>query len=339
MISIENAIIHTISADNQGKLTCQLSPKPLSQSQALDDTLEELHRIYTSKAGKGYGHFGIQGDDGEANVEFKNALQAMLSEQQDFTAFSAKAGKLLEQELGKYDFAQGGFLLLATYSHMACDYLFVALLSAKPSLTIGSDLELAHNEHLDLNNLQLAARIDLTEWQRVADSNKYISFVKGRAGRKVADFFLDFMGCSEGSNAKAQSKALLEVVEKSLTQQEMDQDQSQQVRELVFNYCSEQLDAGAPVQLDVLSEQLSETGLQDFSSYADSAEIALEQEFHADKAQLRQLKKFSGTGGGVSISFEGMHLGQRVIYNAEADTLTIHGVPPNLKDQLKRRGQ
>ncbi len=46
--------------------------------------------------------------------------------------------------------------------------------------------------------------------------------------------------------------------------------------------------------------------------------------------------KFSGLGGGVSVSFERKHLGERVTYNEATDTLVIKGIPPNLKDQLQR---
>lgn len=38
----------------------------------------------------------------------------------------------------------------------------------------------------------------------------------------------------------------------------------------------------------------------------------------------------------MSVGFERKHLGERVIYDAASDTLTIKGVPPNLKDQIER---
>ncbi|MFT5789979.1 MAG: nucleoid-associated protein, partial [Shewanella sp.] len=63
----------------------------------------------------------------------------------------------------------------------------------------------------------------------------------------------------------------------------------------------------------------------------------LEEEFPGDKPTLRQLKKFSGTGGGVTLSFDGQHLGERVIYDPVSDSIIIKGVPANLKDQLDRR--
>lgn len=66
-INIEQAIIHEISQDSQGQLRCRLRPQPLLNSQAVEMMLEELHQTYTSKSGKGFGYFGIHGDDGEAD--------------------------------------------------------------------------------------------------------------------------------------------------------------------------------------------------------------------------------------------------------------------------------
>lgn len=77
--------------------------------------------------------------------------------------------------------------------------------------------------------------------------------------------------------------------------------------------------------------------MESFYDFARGGSYELDEEFPADKSTLRQLKKFSGTGGGVTISFDGGHLGQRVIYDPISDTILIKGVPANLKDQLDRR--
>ncbi|WP_298769703.1 nucleoid-associated protein YejK [uncultured Shewanella sp.] len=336
-IHVEQAIIHAISQNTEGQLSCRLRPQPLLNSQAVEIMLDELHQTYTSKAGKGFGHFGISGEDGEANPAFENALTNYRSGQLGFVEFSGLASQLLQEELAKYDFSQGGFLLLSCYTYMTSDYLFVSLLNAKSSMTVLDDMELSENTHLDLNNVQLAARIDLTEWQADKSSRKYISFVRGRAGRKVADFFLDFMGCVEGVNTKAQNKSLLTAVEDFVASSELTKDERQQTRERVFDYCSERCDSGADIEIKDLADELADQGMESFYDFAQGGDYALEDEFPADKPTLRQLKKFSGTGGGVSLSFDGTHLGERVIYDPISDTIMIKGVPANLKDQLDRR--
>ncbi|MDR8523529.1 MULTISPECIES: nucleoid-associated protein YejK [Shewanella] len=336
-INVEQAIIHSIIQDGEGQLSCRLRPQPLLNSQAVEAMLEELHQTYTTKAGKGFGHFGISGEDGEANTKFEEALKTYRSGELGFVEFSGIAGKLLQEELAKYDFSTGGFLLLSCYTYMTSDYLFVSLLNAKSSMTVLDDMELSQNTHLDLNNVQLAARIDLTEWQAEPESKKYISFIRGRAGRKVADFFLDFMGCVEGVNTKAQNKSLMNAVEDFVGNSELTKDERQQARERVFDYCTERCDEGASIQIKDLADELADQGMDSFYDFAQSGSYDLAEEFPGDKPTLRQLKKFSGTGGGVTLSFDGQHLGERVIYDPVSDTIIIKGVPANLKDQLDRR--
>ena len=58
--------------------------------------------------------------------------------------------------------------------------------------------------------------------------------------------------------------------------------------------------------------------------------------FQPDKAAVRTLAKFSGAGGGVTLSFDRNLLGDKVHYDPITDTLVIKGVPPNLKDQLNK---
>jgi nucleoid-associated protein len=63
----------------------------------------------------------------------------------------------------------------------------------------------------------------------------------------------------------------------------------------------------------------------------------LEESFPADRTTVRKLAKYVGAGGGLSINFDSMLLGERVFYDPETDTLTIKGTPPNLRDQLTRQ--
>ncbi|MBV7316609.1 nucleoid-associated protein YejK [Shewanella sp. NIFS-20-20] len=336
-IQIDQAIIHEITQDGEGQLSCRLRPQPLLNGQAVAQMLEELHRSYTSKAGKGFGYFGVAEGDGEANPEFAEKLASYREGGTGFVEFSSAAGQLLQQELAKYDFSHGGFLLLASYTNIATDYLFVALLNAKSSMTVLDDMELTQVDYLDLTNMQLAARIDLTEWQVDNASKKYISFIRGRAGRKVADFFLDFMGCVEGVNPKAQNKSLMNAVEDFVSGSELTKVEQQECRNKVFEYCAERFDTGHDIDMKDLADELADSGMDSFYDFANTGEYELDDAFPADKATLRQLKKFSGTGGGISLSFDGGHLGDRVIYDPISDTLLIKGVPANLKDQLDRR--
>ena len=85
-----------------------------------------------------------------------------------------------------------------------------------------------------------------------------------------------------------------------------------------------------------LAESLPKESGRDFAEFNQALENPLETSFQADRSALKTLAKFSGQGGGISISFDRILYGDRIEYNQETDTLVIKGIPPNLKDQLIR---
>ncbi len=64
------------------------------------------------------------------------------------------------------------------------------------------------------------------------ESTRYLTFLKGRVGRKVADFFMDFLGASEGLNAKAQNRGL-QAVDDFAADAQLDKSERQNVRQQV----------------------------------------------------------------------------------------------------------
>ena len=55
------------------------------------------------------------------------------------------------------------------------------------------------------------------------------------------------------------------------------------------------------------------------------------------RSLLNDVSTATGSGGGVTINFDALLLGERIFWDAATDTLTIKGTPPNLRDQLQRR--
>ena len=91
--------------------------------------------------------------------------------------------------MAEMQMVETGFLVFCQYEFLATEYLMVALLNTKQHVHVDNQLELSISEHLDLAKMQLAARIDLTDWRVQPENNRYVSFIKGRMGRKVSDFF------------------------------------------------------------------------------------------------------------------------------------------------------
>lgn len=334
-LQLNNIILHSLAFNSEGELKCYPRTEELVNSQPVAELADELHRVYNAKPAKGFGFFKNEEESGN-KLPFEVELRKFIHEDINFVDFSSAAASILVTELQKYDFLTQGVLSFVHYNWMASDYLIVALLENKDSVMVTEQLDISNTHYLELSKLQLAAKIDLTEWRQNSDSKRYLSFIKGRAGRKVSDFFLDFLGCTEGMDAKIQNTGLMRAVDEFCHVAELDPTEAMQAREQVAQYCNEQIKEGAEIEVKDLSEQLADVSSRDFYQYASEA-YELEDSFPADRGAVRKLTKYVGQGGGLSLSFDQSLLGERISYDPHTDTLTIIGTPPNLREQLKRR--
>lgn len=333
-ISTKNVILHSLKYTNEGELECIQREGELVTSPSIEAFMTDIHRSYQSKANKAFAAFSVESEQPQT---FKDALISEVAGELDFVSFSQIISNCLLSELKKQDFAEQGVLLISKYSWITSDYLLISLLQQNESMTVSDELELKVGHHLELSKIQLVARIDLTLFNRDPDSNRYISFIKGRVGRKVSDFFLDFMGAKEGFDAKVQNQVLMKAVDEFCEKEALPVEKKQEVREVAFQYCKDQLKEDEDINLASLSEQLQEAPELDGSFYDFvSEDYELEKSFPVDRSVVRKLTKYVGSGGGVSISFDQKHLGENIHYDADSDTLTIKGIPPNLREQLKR---
>ena len=333
-ITVKQIILHQLvksneEAENSPQLTAVLREQLLAITPEVEQMMLQLHQGYQNKA-KGYGIFQ------ESSI-FAQSLNRLLENELDFLPFSHESTHLLISELSKYNFADNGTLVLCQYNFLATDYLFIALLDSRISMLVNEQLEIQRTEYLDITQFDIAARINLTDLQLNANSNRYLTFIKGRIGRKIADFFMDFLGAEEGLNPQVQNQCLLQAVDDYCVQGELNREQTQAVKKQVFEYCKGQLNSGEEIELAELSNELPTLNQQPFMAFTQEQNYGLEENIPPVRTALKSLTKFSGSGKGVTISFDAELIDQRIIWDEAADTLTIKGLPPNLRDQLQRR--
>lgn len=333
-ITVKQIILHQLvksneEAENSPQLTAVLREQLLAITPEVEQMMLQLHQGYQNKA-KGYGIF-------QDSSIFAQHLNRLLENELDFLPFSHESTHLLINELSKYNFADNSTLVLCQYNFLATDYLFIALLDSRISMLVNEQLEIQRTEYLDITQFDIAARINLTDLQLNANSNRYLTFIKGRVGRKIADFFMDFLGAEEGLNPQVQNQCLLQAVDDYCVQGELNREQTQAVKKQVFEYCKGQLNSGEEIELAELSNELPTLNQQPFMAFTQEQNYGLEENIPPVRTALKSLTKFSGSGKGVTISFDAELIDQRIIWDETADTLTIKGLPPNLRDQLQRR--
>lgn len=330
-ITVNQIVLHQLVKHAENETTTMesvLRDELLTITPEVEQMMLQLHQGYQNK-GKAFGVF-------QENSIFAQDLNRLLENEINFLNFSQQSTKLLAQELGKYNFADSGTLILCQYNFLATDYLFIALLDSRISMLVDENLEIRRTEYLDIKQFDIAARINLTDLQVNANSNRYLTFIKGRVGRKISDFFMDFLGAEEGLNPQVQNQCLLQAVSDYCEQGDLNKEQTQAVKKQVFEYCKGQLASGDEIALTELSANLPTLNERPFVTFTEEHDYGLEETIPPVRSALKTLTKFSGSGKGVTLSFDADLLNNRIEWDPLTDTLTIKGIPPNLKDQLQK---
>ncbi|AMA47026.1 nucleoid-associated protein YejK [Pseudomonas monteilii] len=331
---IRHCIVHLIDKKPDGSpAVLHARDSELTGSDAIEHLLADLNDSYNAKQGKAWGLF--HGESGA--YPFSGWLKQYLEGQQDFTAFSKQAVEHLQALMEESNLSTGGHVLFAHYQQGMTEYLAIALLHHSDGVAVSDTLDVTPSRHLDLGQLHLAARINLSEWQNNPQSKQYISFIKGRNGKKVSEYFRDFIGCQEGVDGPGETRTLLKAFSDFVEQEDLPEEAAREKTQTLVDYATSQTKRGEPVTLEELSSLIDEDRPKAFFEHIRNQDYGLSPEIPADKRTLNQFKRFTGRAEGLSISFESHLLGSKIEYDEEAGTLVIKGLPTQLVDQLKRR--
>ena len=118
----------------------------------------------------------------------------------------------------------------------------------------------------------MAARINLSAWQS-GTSTRYIAFRIGRGAREVTDYFSHFIGCEEYTQARADTQNLVNVTKQYCTEHNLTEEQTEQVKQFVYEQCIEWLENDTPVLLENISTMLdSRLNVEDEGKFVDIAQ-------------------------------------------------------------------
>ena len=331
---IRHSIIHQIDKKPDGTpAVLHVSGTELAESQVTENLLNDFNEAYNAKQGKGWGFFHAE----SGAHPFSGWLRALI-DGFDFIEFSHTAVDYLTKLMEESNLSVGGHVLFAHYQQGMTDYLVVALLQHSESVTVSADLSVTPSKHLDFGNINLAARINISEWRSNPKSRQYISYIKGSKGPKATDYFRDFIGCLEGVDGPGETRTLLKAFSDFVTAEDMHEDSAREKTQALVSYSMAQAKIGEPITLDELSELIDEDRPKAFYDFIRNKDYGLSAEIPADKRTLNQFRRFTGRAEGMSISFEQHLLGSKIEFDEAGGTLILRGLPTQLTDQLRRAG-
>lgn len=331
---IRHCIVHLIEKKPDGTpAVLHARDSELGDSQPIENLLADLNESYNAKQGKAWGYFHEE----SGAYPFSGWLSQYMDGNQDFTGFSRQAVEHLQKLMEESNLSTGGHVLFAHYQQGMTDYLAIALLHHSNGVAVTDALDVREAKHLDLGQLHLATRINLSEWKNNQQSRQYISFIKGKNGKKVSEYFRDFIGCQEGVDGPGETRTLLKAFSDYVESEDLPDEKAREKTSALVGYASSQARIGEPMSLEELSGVIDEERPRAFYEHIRNKDYGLSPEIPADKRTLNQFQRFTGRAEGLSISFESHLLGSKVEYDEARDMLIIRNLPTQLTDQLKRR--
>ena len=330
---VRHSVIHKIDKKPDGNpAVLFLGSSEQVESQARDDLMSQLNESYNATAGKGWGFFHHE----SGAFPFSGWLDKYLAGVTDFLTLSTTAVENLTRLMEESNLTTGGHALFCHYQQGMTDYLVVALVQETEAVTMTEELALMTVKRLDLDHIRLAARINISEWKSNPQSKQYISYIKGKQGRKINDYFRDFIGCQEGIDGPSETRTLLKAFSDFVESEDLPEESAREKTHTLVSYSMAQAKLGEPITLDELSSLIDEDRPKNFYDFIRAKDYGISESLPPDKKTLNKYRRFTGRAEGMSISFEAHLLGDKIKFDEEGGTLTLQGLPTQLTEQLKR---
>ena len=273
-------------------------------------------------------HHGIFNAD-TVSYPFQLLLSHYLEHKHDFVTFSHKALDFLKTKIDTQSLATGSYVIFAHYESDE-PYLAILTLDDRHGYGIDDNLNLTEAIHLETDKIHVASTVNLKRWS--AGDDRYLSFVQGR--RELANYFVSFVGCTDLTSAKEQSRGLIVAVKDYLSAQGTQVDESERLQNLVFDHCSQCIQTKQPIFLASVAAILNGGRPNEFVEFANGEKYKVSSSFGGDRTVLRSLRFVSFRSKTLSISFEKDLFGKSVVYRPKENALVIKNIPPELKEQL-----
>lgn len=331
---ILRSIVHFIDKKPDGLPSIlHVRDSDLPESQATEDLLSDLNTAYNAKQGKAWGFF----HPASGAHPVSGWLKEYGDGAKDFNAFSKVAVEHLQKLMEESNLSVGGHVLFVHYQQGLTEYLAIALLHHSNGVAVTEELDVAPSRHLDVGQLHLATRINLSEWRTNPKSKQYISFIKGKNGKRVSEYFRDFIGCQEGVDGPGETRTLLKAFSDFVESEDLPEESAREKTSTLVEYAAAQTKIGGTISLEELSGLIDEERPSAFFDHIRNSDYGLSPEIPADKRTLNQFRRFTGRADGLSISFESHLLGSKIEFDEKAGTLLLKGLPTQLTDALKRQ--
>lgn len=284
-----------------------------------------------------YAYFDQAGQNVFPN-EFGNYIQNETGN--SFLTFSQNTILNLKDKVESIAPAKGGFLVFSQYRINDRDYIGIYLIRDTIGMLFRKDrgrsaFIINPTEHLDLDKLAMACKIDLGHYR--ANDGKYLGFMK-RKMNDISEYFVNWISVSDRESNKTLTQNLLSLI--NLASLPRDQDGQELSREAfrteVYRYVSTL--PAKMVNVNELSEHFysDETYLANF---AETNNISINTEFRPDSSEMKRFVQIDLEEDGIHVQFSRREINTKIRFDRQNRNIVIidsHRFANALRSEIER---
>ncbi|EQA0494071.1 nucleoid-associated protein, partial [Escherichia coli] len=307
-------------------------------------------------------HYGVfiknktkQGPIPELFHKYSLVQQSVSS---DFIELSKEVMKQMYKSAQEQIWASGGYVVFTDYILSGFRYLLVTMIKKTNGVTISENLEPEEMIHLELGNINQAAKINFRyyeEYQKADDLKKtdlsYLSFISKTTGQSAAAYFIAALGCDKGIASAGATRKLPDEIRRFFKKEPLLKNQAESFRNDVIKYLEKQFDNEHSARLsdieslasghmsDLKEEEKTEL-VDKLMKHLNSEEVRIPSEFVINKNSLDKIRNVIYKTPSLSFHFDkdllGVTTDAKIYYDDENQSLTFNNLPVEALTKIRR---
>lgn len=336
MVTINSAVIHQLLKVQHEPAEIKLRDSLLDGSNThVNQLITSVHELYSKNSAKGYGRFQNE----ESTYPIIGDFRALFEQKTvDFLSTSKQLMLHLEREASPVQMVTGAYVLMAHITtEQSIEHFIVAMISNAIGTAIDPDtFEVTKSVHVDVKDMRIAGRVNLTEWLTESSEKRYLNFLKPKG--EVTEYFGRFLACDQMIQGEAETQKLSKAVKKFGLAHITNEDDRELFYRNVHEYCVGTISRSEEISLQELSNFAWPSNPDELSSHFAEFDGGVTGGFKLKKSGLCGLTKYTGSTKYWDLKMDSSAFNKGFAdFNEEDGTLLLKNLPPQLLADIKER--
>ncbi len=308
---------------------------------------DTLHAAFSRRSSLTHGSFNHENEDG---YPFISAFETFVNTEWNELNFTELTNKSMAQLAAAINnpsahTAHGGYVLFALYASDRYEYLLIALVRDKASISFDNDLHPTEVMEINLDQLHQGARINISTFKKKQDS--YLSFIGSKEKGEITHYFSTALGCTDVTPSRKSTGELIRAARDFCNQHDMS-DRKEEVVEDVVSYLERQRSEKESANLNDIQNlfdtyippEQAETVAGTFGTFANKEPYNVSQEFQPHTSTINRFSKLKVKSDNWALDFTKRNLGdintgKDIEFDENNSRIIINRLPGKVINQLR----